>query len=139
MPTATTSISTAAGNFNISIIDGLYDMRFAWEKVTEKTIKNCFHHAGFHISFASEREVEETAQSSETEASHNEPESLLNSLSKVKGADFETTAEEYLAIDYEVQTTAEMSISEIVNNIQSQDNQWSLAPKTSRRGKVCKK
>ncbi|GFO24925.1 tigger transposable element-derived protein [Plakobranchus ocellatus] len=39
MPTTKTSISTVAENFNISIIDALYDMRFAWEKVTEKTIK----------------------------------------------------------------------------------------------------
>ncbi|GFN91890.1 tigger transposable element-derived protein [Plakobranchus ocellatus] len=86
MLTATTSTSTFADNFNISIIDALYDMRFAWEKVIKKMIKNCFRHAGFHKPSA-----------------------------KVKGADFETAGEEYPAIDYEVQTTAEMSIAEIVN------------------------
>ena len=32
---------------NMSVLDKLYDLRFAWDKVTESTIKHCFCHAGF--------------------------------------------------------------------------------------------
>ncbi|GFO09967.1 hypothetical protein PoB_003647200 [Plakobranchus ocellatus] len=100
MPTTTTSVSAVADNFNISIIDALYDLSFDWKKVTEKMIKKlllspCFPYT---IPSASEREDKEPTLPSDTEASHNELESLLNCLSEVKGADFETTAEEYLAI-----------------------------------------
>ncbi|GFO41360.1 tigger transposable element-derived protein [Plakobranchus ocellatus] len=38
---------TSSETFRISVLGALYDMRSAWDKVTEQTIKNCFRHTGF--------------------------------------------------------------------------------------------
>ncbi|KAK3759236.1 hypothetical protein RRG08_054955 [Elysia crispata] len=45
--TAVSAEPTTSETFRITVLDALCDLRSVWDKVTEKTIKNCFRHAGF--------------------------------------------------------------------------------------------
>lgn len=111
MPEATAQPTTSE-TFRISVLDALYSMRAAWDQVTEKTIKNCFRHAGF----CKEAEVSdsETAEATGTD----ELKKAMDSLATVRP--LQTSAQDFVAIDSEVVTTAEASVSEIVQSMQRQ-------------------
>jgi hypothetical protein len=44
---------------NISVLDGILLIFKAWEKISEITIQNCFHHAGFNITLLQQAFQEE--------------------------------------------------------------------------------
>ena len=105
---------TTSETFRISVLDALCDLRLAWDKVTEKTIKNCFRHAGFC------KEVNVTA--TEDPPLVTETDELENAMESLAGVTFlQTTAQDFVSIDVNVETTAEMSVSELVQIVQSQN------------------
>ena len=104
---------TTSETFRISVLDALYDLRSAWDKVTEKTVKNCFRHAGF----SKESDVTEDPP---LVAETDELENAMESLAAVTS--LQTTAQDFISIDADVETTAEVSLSELVQSVQSQNN-----------------
>ena len=105
---------TTSETFRISVLDALCDLRSAWDKVTEKTIKNCFRHAGFC------KEVNVTA--TEDPPLVTETDELENAMESLAGVTFlQTTAQDFVSIDVNVETTAEVSVSELVQIVQSQN------------------
>ena len=103
---------TTSETFRISVLDALYDLRSAWDKVTEKTIKNCFRHAGFC------KEVNVTA--TEDPPLVTETDELENAMESLAGVTFlQTTAQDFVSIDVNVETTAEVSVSELVQIVQN--------------------
>ena len=103
--------SATASNFYISVLDALYFMRWAWDPVSTETVANCFHHAGF---------VDPSQDNTDTNSVANDPgesaiEDLLKRLQETTAVT--VTAEEYVSFDTEVETTAEMSVSEIVKSM----------------------
>ena len=102
--------SATASNFYISVLDALYFMRWAWDLSTE-TVANCFRHAGF---------VDPSQDNTDTNSVTNDPgesaiEDLLERLQETTAVT--VTAEEYVSFDTEVETTAEMSVTEIVKSM----------------------
>ena len=88
-------------------------LKTAWNKVTEKTIRNCFHHAKF-VDQQDETPAPETSLNEDTEA-------LFRQLSDLTPLDI--THDEYIDIDSCVHTTAELSIIEIVDEIMHPDEE----------------
>ena len=88
-------------------------LKSAWIQVTEETITHCFRHAGF------KKPNEDTLATAPTPADDNFG-GLFTRLSDLISLD--TTAEAYTGIDKQLTTTAEMSISDIVADIKSQDD-----------------
>ena len=81
-------------------------MRSAWDKVTERTLKNCFGHAGFF------KQAEETTEDALLAEDRDELDKVVESLARVPNV--QTIAEEFATIDSDVETTVEVSVSEIV-------------------------
>ena len=103
--------SATASNFYISVLDALYFMRWAWDRVSTETVANCFRHAGF---------VDPSQDNTDTNSVANDPgesaiEDLLERLQETTAVT--VTAEEYVSFDTEVETTAEMSVTEIVKSM----------------------
>ena len=84
-------------------------MRSAWDKVTERTIKNCFCHAGFF------KQAEETTEDALLAEDRDELDKVVESLAGVTNV--QTTVEEFAIIDRDVEMAAEVSVSEIVQSL----------------------
>ena len=89
---------TIPQTFNISVLDTLYDLRLAWEKVMEITIKNCFHHAGFF------KQAEATIEDALLAEDRDELDKVVESLAGVTNV--QTTAGEFATIDSDVESAA---------------------------------
>ena len=103
--------SATASFFYISMLDALYFMRWAWDRVSTETVANCFRHAGF---------VDPSQDNTDTNSVANDPgesamEDLLERLQETTAKT--VTAEVYVSFDTEVETTAEMSVSEIMKSM----------------------
>ena len=103
---------SAAKNFNISVLDALYNMRWAWDRVTKETVANCFRHAGFLDTSSANSDIDNIDTGL---ADDSQIESLIEKLDEKTNNTI--SAEEYISFDMELETTAEISVSEIVSSI----------------------
>ena len=104
---------TISGTFNISVLDAHNDVRSAWDKVTERTIKNCFRHAEFF------KQAEETTEDALLAEDTDELNQVVESLAGVTNV--KTTVEDFATIYSDVEIAAEVLVSEIVQSLQSQN------------------
>ena len=94
-------------DFKFSLLDGLILLKRSWELVSEETIKNCFTHVRF---FREEKvlSAKTLVYSQEIDQSFNQLKCILN---------FDVEIKEFIEIDNDSQTTAELSISNIVESV----------------------
>ncbi|GFN88431.1 tigger transposable element-derived protein 6 [Plakobranchus ocellatus] len=93
-------------------------MRSAWDKVTEQTIKKCFRQPGFLKEAETESETAEEMLLAPYEET-SELEKAMEALAAMTSV--ETSAQDFVSIDSNIETTAEVSVSEIVQTLQSQN------------------
>lgn len=97
----------------ISILDALYFMESAWDKVTKSTIEHCFHHSGFqtteHLPLSS---IENDMNSDDIFEVTNLPENLPNGV----------TFEDYVSVDDGIITTEFLSDADIIHMVQNHQN-----------------
>ena len=92
--------------FHISVLDALYNMQWARERVSGETVANCFLHSSQPSNL----------EDAETNADEGESiEEFFQTLQEKTVINI--TPEEYVAFDMDVETTAEMLISDIINTI----------------------
>ena len=80
----------------------------------DRTIKYCFHHAGFFM------QAEEATEDALLAEDRDELDKVVESLAGVTNV--QTTAEEFATIDSDVETAAEVSVSEIVQSLLTQNH-----------------
>ena len=59
----------------ITVLDAMQWLKFAWDKVTPETIKNCFHHCNFNLGTPEDRGTCIGAEAAQADLNH-----LLNDL-----------------------------------------------------------
>jgi transposase len=99
--------------FQFNLLDCLYNVRRAWEAVTEATIKNCFKKAGFKR----DDRPEEHAQDEESQNSD-----VWGQLME-SGMTCATTFEDYAGADADIVTSTMPAESDIVALVKSRFNQ----------------
>ncbi|GFO25797.1 hypothetical protein PoB_005230200 [Plakobranchus ocellatus] len=110
---------TSSEIFKISVLDALYDMRSAWDKVREQPIKNCFHLSGF----LKEAELESETAEDVPLALHEDTRELEQAIEALAAREFvKTSAQDFAAINSNIEITAEVSsVPEIVLSLQFQN------------------
>lgn len=94
--------------FKISVLDAIYDLRIAWNRVTPITIQNCFNHSGFIVS-----------------GSDNSPDTaedfgnIFEKMSRYLPPNH--TPDSYLSIDDEVITCEVSSVQDIIHDFMGSD------------------
>lgn len=85
---------------SINILESLYYIKSAWQKVTPETIRNCFKKAGFHMD-------QDNSTDNDYDAEDDLPLARLANLfkcSKELGVESVKVVEEYLNVDEDVET-----------------------------------
>eukprot|EP00731_Ephydatia_muelleri_P031162 Em0022g676a len=77
----------------ITVLDAMQWLKFAWDKVTPETIKNCFHHCNFNLGTPKDRGTCIGAEAAQADLNH-----LLNDL-RQKGMAVEGQVEDFLNLD----------------------------------------
>ncbi|XP_005102045.1 tigger transposable element-derived protein 4 [Aplysia californica] len=114
------SASGDSSAFHISVLDALYYMRWAWDRVSRKTVANCFRRAGFLDTGPPNSSREEVNDTDTQRVADDAGESVMGELfDRLRESAVVTiTAEEYVCFDTKVETALEMSVSsERVNSI----------------------
>eukprot|EP00731_Ephydatia_muelleri_P001316 Em0001g1316a len=91
----------------ITVLDAMQWLKFAWDKVTPETIKNCFHHCNFNLGTPKDRGTCIGAEAAQADLNH-----LLNDL-RQKGMAVEGQVEDFLNLDNDVETAGILSDNEI--------------------------
>lgn len=92
-----------------NLLDGINYIHKSWADVTDKTIKNCFRHAGF---------VESPSSSEDVNDDEDDYVPLSELLRQLKERNKDVMDEEtYLGIDQNLVTSPELTVSEIANEI----------------------
>ena len=91
----------------INILDALYFLQQAWHSVTQKTIVNCYGHAGFKI----------TDDVSQTETNADDDEDPLDDLPLARLIGSNITMEEYISVDDNVPICDDVTEDSIVDDI----------------------
>ena len=90
----------------INVLDALYFLQQAWRSVTQQTIANCYHHAGFKI--------QDDTNQTETPIDDEDP---LDDLPLARLIGSASTMTEYVAIDDDVPTCEDVTDESIVDDI----------------------
>ncbi|XP_063435632.1 uncharacterized protein LOC134716551 [Mytilus trossulus] len=101
-----TAIDTKT-EFAITVLDGIRMLNHAWSKVTQTTIANCYHHAGF------ESPVITPSDDIDDDADDDIPLALLCRIGLPTG----TSIEDYTSVDDNLTTSAEMTDTDIIDDI----------------------
>ena len=127
------SVSTASKahiikSFSLSLLDALYMLRLAWNKVTETTVSNCFRHAGFKHQEPTSTEISETTSITTDMQQSNEsvvdPEEI-NLFEQLRDlVPDEMSAEAFYRVDTDLLTCEEETLETIIADVQqnNQDN-----------------
>jgi hypothetical protein len=100
---------------DITILDSINFVNNAWKGVTSKTISNCFRHAGFK-AISDNPSIVELTDESEKDQDHQNFMITWNNFS------FDVDSNEYLNIDNDIASNAEMSDNEIINYVSHVNN-----------------
>ena len=104
-------------HFKLTILDALFMCASSWRDVKTETVMKCFQHAGF--------EVDNTTCTRPTPSHEYEPDrdeetrNLFDQFSTIVAADqLDVDLDQYLTIDENIITAADMSIQDIVKSIE---------------------
>lgn len=94
--------------FQVSVLNAIFYIEQSWNMVSQKTIENCFRHAGFHSSI----ECEELSESADEDFPLTElAEKLRNRGCAIPDENL------YVKFDEDLATNSEASIQDIVSNV----------------------
>ncbi|GBN65531.1 hypothetical protein AVEN_180887-1 [Araneus ventricosus] len=92
----------------VSVLNAIFYIDQSWNMVSQKTIANCFRHAGFHSSPESEELLED----------NDEDLPLTELAEKLQNRSYAIPDENlYTKIDEDLATNSEASIQDIVSNV----------------------
>ncbi|GBL82728.1 hypothetical protein AVEN_263781-1 [Araneus ventricosus] len=92
----------------VSVLNAIFYIDQSWNMVSQKTIANCFRHAGFHSSPESEELLEDD----------DEDLPLTELAEKLRNRGYAIPNENlYTKIDEDLATNSEASIQDIVSNV----------------------
>ena len=109
---------------NFTLLDALRVVKTAWVFCTATTIENCFRHAGFKAEYTHGGACSETEVSDcDTGACNPDPEytDTFDRAAAVMAVDM--TADDFVTIDSCVATTADLTATDLIASMQSQEEE----------------
>ena len=129
---STSSRAHIIKSFNLSLLDALYMLRSAWNKVTETTVSNCFRHAGFkHQETPEISETITTDMQQSNESVEHSDENTCNLFEQLRDlVPDEMSAEAFYRVDTDLLTCEEASLETIIADVQQNNHNNSQCNET---------